>query len=209
MGPSNEPSHPELLQALTAALVEHQFDLKWYIREIVNSRTYQLSSEGGSGEPLPQWFEHARVRPLTAEELTDAWRVATGFLAAEQQSSKTPSDDRWRPLGGGYVLQFFGRPVNGTGDYQGGLHEHLYLNNGPMGSLISNGKGGLLDTLATSDGPWEERVDRMYLSLLNRPPTDAERAKFVEYLGRDGQPQERLRDAIWALITCSEFRFNH
>ena len=71
------------------------------------------------------------------------------------------------------------------------------------------GLNGLLDTLAASDGPWEERVDRMYLSLLNRPPTDAERAKFVEFLGRDGQPQERLRDAIWALITCSEFRFNH
>jgi hypothetical protein len=28
-------------------------------------------------------------------------------------------------------------------------------------------------------------------------------------LSSDKDPQERLRDVVWALMTCSEFRFNH
>src|SRR5207249_601874 len=44
LSPSNKPSHPQLLDQLTKGMLEHKFDLKWYIRELVNSQTYQLSS---------------------------------------------------------------------------------------------------------------------------------------------------------------------
>ncbi len=209
LSPANPPSHPELLDALTKWLVANRFDLRGLTRELLNSRTYQLSSAGPTSDPLPRWFEQARVRPLSAEELTDAWRVATGYLTVEQLSGKPPKESRYRPLEGGYVLQFFGSPVNGTGDFQGGLQEHLYLNNGQLGSLISSGKGSLLDSLSAGSMTWDERVDRLYLAILSRPPTDAERTQLVSLLDRDAPPQERLRDAIWALMTCSEFRFNH
>ena len=33
----------------------------------------------GSGEPMPQWFQHARSRPLSAEELIESWRIVTGW----------------------------------------------------------------------------------------------------------------------------------
>ena len=41
-----EPSHPALLKAITAGIVEHKFDLKWLVREIVNSEAYQLADNG-------------------------------------------------------------------------------------------------------------------------------------------------------------------
>ena len=212
MSPSREPTHPQLLDALTSGLVEHKFDLKWYIRELVNSSVYQLSSAGADGEARPKWFEHARVRPLSAEELADAWRVATSYAAVEQASAAAstaakPNKDRFRPLVGGYMLRFFGQPNNGVGDFQGGLDEHLFLNNGPLSSLTGGGKGSLLETLTGL--PAEERADRLYLCILNRRPDPAERQKFDEYLAGSGNVQELLRDAIWVLMTCSEFRFNH
>src|SRR5262249_26764141 len=142
MSPSKSASHPELLDALTKAMVEHKFDLKWYMRELVNSRTYQLSS-AGAGDALPAWFPHARSRPLSAEELAESWRVATGYLDVEKAAGKKASDGRFRPLERDYVLMFFGSPTNGRGDFQGGLHEHLYLNNGPLIQMISGGKGSL------------------------------------------------------------------
>ena len=71
--------NPELLAALSTQLVAHKFDLQWYFREITNSRTYQAGSTGDVAEALPRWFERARVRPLSAEELADAWRVASGY----------------------------------------------------------------------------------------------------------------------------------
>ncbi|MFO0867363.1 MAG: DUF1549 and DUF1553 domain-containing protein [Pirellulales bacterium] len=209
MSPANPPSHPELLAALSRWLVEHQFDLRGYMRELVLSRTYGLSSRGTTGEAAPRWFQQARSRPLTAEELADSWRVATGFDAATRDKPVEKKPNRFRPLSEGYMLRFFGQPTNGAGDFQGGLAEHLYLNNGQLGSLLVTGPGSLLADLAQADQPWEARVERLFLQTLNRPPTDDERTRFVAVLSAEKDPQERLRDALWALMTCSEFRFNH
>jgi len=223
MSPSNEPSHPELLDALTKWLVEQKFDLKAYTRELVNSRTYQLSSLGSphapredgisrsempTMEPFPLWFQHARTRPLSAEELAESWRVATGYAVWEASREEKKKEGRYRPLDG-YLLRFFGQPNNGVGDFQGGVTEHLYLNNGPLGNLIVSGPGTLMESLTKTDTPLEERLDRLFLQMLNRPPTAEERTKLAELISADNQPEDRWRDAVWALITCSEFRFNH
>jgi hypothetical protein len=209
MSKSNKPSHPELMDALAAAIVEHKFDLKWYIRELVSSQTYQLAGDGDIEDAMPQWFERARTRPLTAEELLDSWNVAVGYEGIQKASGSKPSEDRYAPLGSGYLMQFFGTPSNGVGDFQGGLHEHLYLNNGGIGQLLNSAKGGLYDWLLKSDLPWEERVDRLYLSMLSRRPAAEEREKFVAYLSDEKDPGSRVGEAIWVLMTCSEFRFNH
>jgi len=216
MSPSNAPSHPALLDALAKWLVEHKFDLKAYIRELVSSQTYQVGQtflsarQAGKPAPLteaqPLWFQHARSRPLSAEELAESWRVATGYDLAVKPKANEKKPSRFRPLESGYMLRFFGQPNNGVGEFQGGLAEHLYLNNGPMGNLIVTGEGSLFDAIAKSDQPWEGRIDRLFLQTLNRPPTSDEREKLAALIGGD---EERLRDAIWALLTCSEFRFNH
>ncbi len=206
---ANKPSHPELLATLARELAAHQFDLKWFIRELCNSQTYQLSSAGPESDPLPRWFQQARVRPLSAEEMIDSWRVATRFeTSLKPDASK--KEGRFSPIDGGYMIRFFGQPNTGTGDFQGGLHEHLFLSNGPVSQLIVTSPDSLYDSLVKSTAPWTERLDRLFLSLLNRPPTDEERQKFSEFFSVDDKMNaERLRDAIWALMTCSEFRFNH
>ena len=152
---------------------------------------------------MPAWFQHARSRPLSAEELVESWQVATGYLANESPSKKG-EPDRFRPLGSGYVVQFFGNPTTGTGDFQGGLREHLYLNNGPLGQMIGV-KGGLAEFIGDAKKPVSERVERLFLATLNRRPTDDEVKKFSEYFDAKNSPA----DAVWVLITCSEFRFNH
>lgn len=208
MSPYNTPSHPELLKKLTAELVAHDFDLKWYIREICNSKVYQLSHLGSVEEAKPRWFERAKVRPLSAEELAEGWRVATGYVQVMAKKGKKPKeDDRFFGITSGYMLSFFGRPNNGVGDFQGGLHEHLYLNNGQVRQLIVGDEGGVHHAIANA--PAEARADRLFMSVLSRRPTEAEREKFTEYLFAEEKPHERVSEAMWALMTCSEFRFNH
>lgn len=210
MSAANKPSHPELLNHLSGQLIAHHFDLKWYIRELVSSRTYQAASTATVAEARPQWFERARTRPLSAEELLESWRVATGFDAIAQRK---PAEHKGRFYGltFDYVRRYFGEPNNGVGDFQGGLHEHLYLNNGELGRLITAEKGGLLDQLLNSTAACDARVEQMYLAILSRRPTDAERARFVEFcdVSEKNSRQERWQQSIWALLTCSEFRFNH
>lgn len=223
---SNAPSHPELLDALTAWLVAHQFDLKAYVRELTNSRTYQLAStthtaaidagaanaaatDSAPAQARPRWFQHARWRPLSAEELVESWRVVTGYETAVPPPMDGTPPDRYRPLTRDYLLMFFGQPDDGTGEFQGGLNEHLYLNNGELGRLITEAPGSLRAALALPELSMEERVDRLFLQVLNRAPTADERQNFVSALSSGGDLNGLLADAIWALMTTSEFRFNH
>lgn len=208
MSPSNPATHPELLEHLAVEFRGHAFDLKWLVREICNSRAYQLASTGDVTEPAPRWFERARTRPLSAEELLESWRVATGYDEVVKRSGKKV-EGRFHGLTWDYVRRFFGEPTSGTGDFQGGLQEHLYLNNGELGRLISSEPGSLLAELNVADKPWEVKVDRLFLSTLNRAPSSDERTRFVEHLSVKENAQDRARDAIWVLLSCGEFRFNH
>ena len=59
---------------------------------------------------------------------------------------------------------------------------------------------------------WDEKVERMFLSVLNRPVTREERERFVQYLSVDTKDPklaaQRMEDAMWVLVSGSEFRFN-
>ena len=99
--------------------------------------------------------------------------------------------------------------IGGTGDFQGGLHEHLFLNNGPLLQLVDRQKGGLSEWLVTSTDPIEARIERLYLSTLTRRPTPAEVEKIKTFASEGDGKNTRWQDVVWALVTCSEFRFNH
>ena len=66
------------------------------------------------------------------------------------------------------------------------------------------------ETLATGKGTWDEKVERLFISVLSRPPSAEERQRFVQHLSRDPAMAPALvEEAIWALLASSEFRFNH
>ena len=120
---------------------------------------------------MPEWFQHARSRPLSAEELVESWQVATGYLATERPARKKAEPDRFRPLGSGYFVQFFGNPNTGTGDFQGGLREHLYLNNGPLGQMIRRRRAAWPSSSATRRSRWPSGSSGCSCTTLNRRPT--------------------------------------
>jgi hypothetical protein len=83
-----QPSNPMLLNALATDFINSGYDLKALMREIANSRTYQLSSRyngtwNDAWEPL---FARKLVRRLTAEEIHDAIsqssNVFTSYVAS-------------------------------------------------------------------------------------------------------------------------------
>ena len=78
---SNPPSHPELLDALAKDFAGHAYDLRWLIRTIMGSRTYQLSSEPNATNGTDE-TNHSRgiVRRLGAEQLVDSIAKALGAV---------------------------------------------------------------------------------------------------------------------------------
>jgi len=195
-----KPALPVLLDELTQQFIEHKFDMKWLIGEVVSSESYQLAGSGSAvKDALPKHYERARIRPLSAEEMQAALKTAGGD--PEQKSEGATGD---------YFVRYFGEPVNGQGEFQGSLNEHLFLNNSDnVRGFIRRKKGNLADTIASSNEPWEQRVDRMFLSVLTRLPNESERRNFVTYLTSDPKTEAVVEDAIWVLVNTSEFRFNH
>lgn len=194
-------SHPALFAALTDGLVEHNYDLKWLIREIAKSESYQLAMHGPSKDASPKWFEQARVRPLSMEELVASLRVVNRF---DQPGDKPPE------LGWEYFRIYFGDPVNGLGDFQGSLSEHLFWNNSEhIRRFITRKKGNLLEEMATSKDPVEKKVEKLFLTIHHRSPTPTEAKTVIEYLSDKEKPETLFEEVIWSLVNTSEFRFNH
>lgn len=195
------PTHPALLKALTDHVLASKFDLKSLIRELVNSETYQQAGNGPVAEAMPVWFERARVRPLSAEELLASFMSATGVTEDALKNGNIRE----------YMRIYFGSPTDGQGHFQGSLGEHLFLNNGYELRIFTQArKGNLADALLQMKTPWEEKVDRLYLSVLSRPPSAGERQRLAQHLNSDPKMTATLvEEAIWVLMSCSEFRFNH
>jgi hypothetical protein len=199
----NPPSHPELLKAIEKEFVAHKFDLKWLVREIVSSEAYQTTDLGSVTDAMPKHYERARIRPLSVEELTASLHLATG-LGLESALKAEPSSQ---------MLQYLGQPTDGQGRFQGSLSEHLFLHNGDLiRGLCRPNKGNLSEKLLVGSEDWNAKVERMFLSVLSRPPTSEEKERFVKYLSADPKDAklaaQRMEEAMWVLVSCSEFRFN-
>jgi len=199
----NDPSHPELLKEIESQFIAHQFDLKWLFREIVNSQAYQAADVGSVKDALPRYYERARIRPLSVEELTSSLHIATG-LGVESALKSKPSGD---------MVKYLGEPTDGQGRFQGSLTEHLFIHNGDQfrGRCYPR-NGNLAETLLKSEEDWNAKVERMFLSVLSRMPTSEEREQFVSYLSVDPKDtklaSQKMQEAMWVLVACSEFRFN-
>jgi uncharacterized protein DUF1549/uncharacterized protein DUF1553 len=198
-------THPALLKALREGLVARKFDLKSFIREVVNSRTYQRASSGAPGESHGG-YERYRLRPLSAEEMMSALRAASG--------ADVPSPDG-KPVAlpgslSEYFVRYMGNVTDGRGEFQGSVSERLFMNNsGQIKQLLQRRKGNLADQILSSSDPWEAKIDRMFLSILSRLPRPQEREKFLALLKGSAKPDSAVEEAIWVLVNCGEFRFNH
>jgi len=81
------PTHPELLDDLTARFVANGWSLKWLHREIMLSATYRQSShprtDAAAIDEENKWFWRMNPRRMDAEALRDSLLQAAGMLKLE------------------------------------------------------------------------------------------------------------------------------
>jgi hypothetical protein len=107
---------------------------------------------------------------------------------------------------GAFITQFSRAPGQSQDGFDASVHQALFLSNGqPVLSWID----GLAGRLAAIAEPGQ-LIDELYLCLLTRHPADDERDEDLRYLA--SQPTTKARaisELAWALLTSTEFRFNH
>jgi len=211
---SNPPSHAELWALLNREFAASKFDLRSVMRLILNSRTYQLSSDTLPGNQTEtRFYSHYYARRLPAEVLLDALSAATG----------TPGQFPGYPLGtravqlaepqvSSYFLTLFGRSDRVTAcacERKGEvtLPQLLHLRNGDeVQRQIDDGVGRLATLLKNPDNA--QVTEAIFLATLSRPPTPEETNAMTKALAADGRDAV-FKDLFWALLNSKEFAFNH
>src|SRR5262245_48127396 len=174
MHEENVPSHPELLAALTEQFKTNGHDLKYLIKAICNSETYQRTSrpvEGNKDDTA--FFSHRAVRVLSPEQLYDSIVAVLGQTAPRRDSAAP----KQKGAPGGpreQFLNFFRVDDVDPQDYQAGIPQALRL----MNSGQLNSTQGVADKAMKAGGSDPNKIiEYLYVSVLSRPPTSAERSE--------------------------------
>lgn len=240
MRSDNPPSNPELLHFLADELVQSGYDLRHIFRTILYSETYQRSAiQNDSNKDDEVLFSRYYVRRLDAEVLIDAICQITGTQeeyssAIPEPFTWIPANQRSIALADGSIsspfLDLFGRPPRDTGfesernnipsssqvlHMLNSSHIRDKLDRSPLLNTMRKGNGKDGKNKKVKNSGWGQRtpdqvLEQVYLTILSRFPTDAEKETSLEYVRNSGLPPlNSVVDIMWALINTKEFAFKH
>jgi hypothetical protein len=212
----NPPSHPALLDLLGDEFAAHKFDVKWLVREIALSQTYQRSSAAAPGtkDLGPSKFAVAPLKPLSPEQFAYSLMQATGLTDAERAALGDGLTDaalhaKLAPVAAPFQNIFGTRPGEPEEKFVSTLDQTLFLKHGgTIRNMIAPRPGNLVDRTLKIAEP-DAIADELFISVLTRHPTADERKDIVEALKVVPDRRTALAEIVWALVASAEFRFNH
>ena len=214
---TNPPINPALLDALTTDFIANKFDLRYLMRRIVTSATYQRTSVANeSNRNDDQNFSHAIPRRVPAEALLDSLVQATavpdafggapgGFRAAQLPDANSDN----------VFLRLFGKPQRMDAcecerDSGSNMLQALHFINSKsiLGRVQNaNARPALLLRQKLSD---EQLVTELYLWSLARNPKPKELQLGLDVMKSYGDKRaDAVQDLMWALLNSKDFLLVH
>lgn len=215
---TNPASNEKLLSAMAKSLADNKFDLKSLMRSILQSETYQRSSQS-----LPEntgdlrFYSRYYPRRIMAEVLLDAISQVTG---AATEFPNYPKG--WRAIQlpdsnvNSYFLKSFGRANRLTTcecerTSEPSMAQVLHISNGDtLNKKLATPDNRIGASIKEKVAP-EKIIEDLYLAALSRFPTDAEKAKLLKVLADSTEKDMRqpIEDLFWGVLSSKEFLFNH
>ncbi len=226
----NLPSHPELLDYLAQRFIDSGWSVKDLIREIVNSRTYRMSSQlhdqGLSADPDNNLLWHMPRRRLDAESIRDSLLAAASSLDLTYGGSHIKPGTR---IEYGYEFDSSRRSVylpvfrntlpeifetfdfadpnmmNGRRNVSAVATQALMMMNSPF--VIEKCREAARALLSTAEGSTGTRqlIQHAFLQTLGRQPTAAEMEITTGFISNPDSP-ETDPEQRWALLYQSLFQ---
>ncbi|HEY1082344.1 MAG TPA: DUF1553 domain-containing protein [Prosthecobacter sp.] len=227
---TNPASNEKLMEEACAHLVNHKFDLKSLMRTILQSETYQRSSEALAANARDsRYYSHFYPRRLKAEVLLDSisqvTAVPTTFNIDRRNANKGTKDIY--PMGfralqlpdsniASYFLKSFGRAdriatCECERTNEPSMAQALHIANGDTLNQKLAAADNRVSRLLASGQPDDQIIEEAYALALARTPTAAEKTKAAGLLA-SSPPEERrsaLEDLFWGLMSSKEFLFQH
>jgi hypothetical protein len=192
----NKALSPALLDTLTREFTGKNHSIKYLVKLIANTETYQRDCESDAAVTKVT-FDRANIKPLTGEQLINSIQVATKGKpdrnigqAKQMVASLYPAGTIWTEVS----------PLPGNA-----RQALLLRNNNEVSGWISG--GGVLSRIKSGAGSDEDKIKDMFLAALSRMPKDTELARYKKFIGsHQGSGWE---DAYWTLLNTTEFITRH
>jgi hypothetical protein len=209
MNDDNPPTHPELLAALAEQFTANDFDVRYLLRAICNSETYQRTSRptGTNAEDVA-YYSHRRVRVMSPEQLYDSITAAVGKIdQAKGAGFGGKAGKGGAALNGRDGFTNFFRIEEGTDplEYQMGIPQALRLMNSPQ---MNSSSQAVAQAMQGTKNP-TEIIENLFLRTLSRRPTAQEIERFSKHVTSAADARVGYGDVLWALLNTSEFTLNH
>jgi len=212
----NPPSHPELLTLLADEFVKHRCDVKWFLREIALSESYQRSSEipPGGQDVSQDRFAVTILKPLSPEQFGYAMIQATGLTDVYRKelgnnASETSLHAKLSAHLGPFQRIYGSRPGEPEDAFSSTLDQTLFVKHGDhVQNLLSPRVGSLIERAGKLKEP-TDMAEELYLTIYSRFPNEVERRDIAELLRMAKNRTALLSDIAWAMLASAEFRFNH
>ena len=214
------PSHPELLDYLSTQFVKKGWSIKQLVRELVLTRTFQLSAfnrmdlQSGrltvrEADPDNRLLTRAHLRRLDAESIRDAMLQSSGSLDRNPFGGSDAFNTKRRSI---YVriirnnldpfLTVFDQPVPATAK---GRRDETNVPSQSLTLMNSSFVATLADRLAKriqSDAALTDQqaqIERLFQLTLNRTPTVTELDRAKAFINATGDQQQVAQKKIRAI----------
>ncbi len=217
----NPASHPELLSMLASELAARDYDLRWLVRQLALSETYQRTSLLADSEAAPpsDSFAVAAQRRLSAEQLFRSVLSATGELSRHGVALDAPPDsvdaaisksDELKKLQASFKKAYANPPKEPELEFAPTVEAALFvMHDEALLKLLTPREGNLIDRLGKMEDQ-DAMIDELFLSVLSRPPTAEDRQDAAAFLANHaGERDAAIAQLAWALLASTEFCVNH
>ena len=215
----NPASHPELLSLLASEFVKHDFDIKWFIRELALTKTYQRSSilqtPTSTVQKAEAEYRVFREKALSPEQLM--WSILKATAAKTRYPIELDDEQKLEntlpttidQVHEQFIASFANPPREPEVEFAPSVRGSLFLLNSELVQSWVNvgGNNSTEQVLRISDNA--EVVNSLYYTVLSRPATSFELKQMREFLVSNSDRPEAIGQLVWALMSCNEFLINH
>jgi hypothetical protein len=182
-------------------IAAHGYDMKWLLREIALSETYQRSSAQPPGEEAPQTsYRVALEKGLSAEQMARSLWTATG---------PWPDAAPLKDLTARSIKALAQPPREPETEFAPSVKGALFLSHdSALLGLLEKKDGNLIDRLAKQEKP-DAAAEELYLAIFSRRPNEEEQSDVIEYLKANSDRAQAVKQLVWAMVSSAEFALNH
>lgn len=213
--PSNPAEMPDVLEALTADFLAHDYDLRHLIRVICATRPYQLAcrtEKGTSKNPADNLWSSYPLKQLDIEVLFEMVLQGTGSEKYLDRISRGKLELVRGAFAQQFVMQMGTDDMAEVSSSEETIPLALMMLNGPLWTGTSRTTSGLgLAELLRSEPEDERRIQSLYLTTLSRLPKSNEMSHWKAYVNENrevvstpGPNQADLPTGLKALAVSPE-----